>query len=246
MQEKTFNVNNEIYHHLGDAWYEAKDDPIALLRAESKFRNPWIYEILKLYGIEDKILDMGCGGGFLSNFLASKNLQVSAVDLSKDALQVARKQDFSQTVQYEIQDVSDLSYNSNSFSAVCAMDLLEHVEDPQEVIGEASRVLEKEGLFFFYTFNRNILAELLVIKSLEWFLPKTPKNLHVVDYFIKPKEMQEMCKKAGLQVLEMKGVKPKIFQKAILNLIQGRVSEKFQFEFTSSLQVAYMGYAIKI
>jgi len=71
-------VNNEIYHHYGNRWYEAKDDPVALLRAESKFKNPWIKGILQnkvipFFSSEPAaILDVGCGAGFLTNYLSGE------------------------------------------------------------------------------------------------------------------------------------------------------------------------------
>src|SRR6202044_1133042 len=68
------SVNNDIYHTLGDRWYKAQDDPIALLRAESRLRNPWVAEELRarFAGRALRILDVGCGGGFLSNYLAAQ------------------------------------------------------------------------------------------------------------------------------------------------------------------------------
>jgi 2-polyprenyl-6-hydroxyphenyl methylase/3-demethylubiquinone-9 3-methyltransferase len=66
-------VNNDIYHDLGERWYNAQDDPVALLRAESRLRNPWIAEELRVRfsGRALRIFDIGCGGGFLSNYLAA-------------------------------------------------------------------------------------------------------------------------------------------------------------------------------
>src|SRR5690242_15216235 len=88
-------VNNDLYHVLGDRWYTAHDHPIALLRAESKLRNPWIdREIRERLGTSPaKILDVGCGAGFLSNFLGEKGHQVTGVDLSQESLSVARGRD---------------------------------------------------------------------------------------------------------------------------------------------------------
>ena len=89
-------VNNDIYDAYGDRWYTADDDPVALLRAESKTKTPWIIEKIKEHGYlnaETRVLDVGCGSGFLSNDLARNGLHVTGVDLSEESLKVAKKYD---------------------------------------------------------------------------------------------------------------------------------------------------------
>src|SRR5262245_2854642 len=83
---KTGQVNNDFYHQLGERWYTAEDDPIALLRAESRARNPWIASnILQAFPSgEVRVLDIGCGGGFLSNYLAGAGFNVTGIDASAE------------------------------------------------------------------------------------------------------------------------------------------------------------------
>ena len=88
-------VNNEYYHHLGEDWHTADDDPIALLRAESKLKNPWVINTIEenLGPDQKKILDVGCGAGFLSNAMAKAGHAVSGLDMSEESLAVAKKHD---------------------------------------------------------------------------------------------------------------------------------------------------------
>ena len=85
---KSGQVNNEIYHQLGEQWYTARDNPVALLRAEARARNPWVAgKIHRAFPAgEVKVLDIGCGGGFLSNYLAREGFIVTGLDAAAESL----------------------------------------------------------------------------------------------------------------------------------------------------------------
>jgi len=240
-------VNNAVYQTLGERWYGAEDDPIALLRAESRLRNPWIAsELTRACGDRPaEVLDIGCGGGFLSNNLGSLGHRVTGLDASSDALAVARRYDSTGSVRYQQGDALNLPYADCSFDAVCAMDFLEHVENPDRVIAEAQRVLKPSGLFFFHTFNRNFLSWLIVIKGVEWCVRNTPRDLHVLRLFLKPEEVRKACERHGLVGLQLRGVRP-VFGRAFLKLLlTGRVSPDFCFTFTRSTGLGFSGLATK-
>lgn len=244
---KVLPVNNAVYETLGERWYGAEDDPIALLRAESRFRNPWLAsEIAQASaGAPALVLDVGCGGGFLSNYLGEQGHRVTGLDASADALAIASQYDRTGRVRYQRGDALDLPYPDHSFDAVCAMDFLEHVENPDRVIAEAARVLKPSGLFFFHTFNRNLLAWLIVIKGVEWFVRNTPRHLHVLRLFLKPAEVRASCERHGLVGLELRGVRP-VFGRAFLKLLfTRRVSSDFSFKFTRSVGLGFTGVARK-
>jgi 2-polyprenyl-6-hydroxyphenyl methylase / 3-demethylubiquinone-9 3-methyltransferase len=240
-------INNTFYDDLHEDWLHANDHPIALLRSENALRNPWIQEVLvSKFHYPCKVLDVGCGGGYLTNYLAKKGHLVSGVDLSEQSLQIAKKEDTTASVDYRRASAYELPYLKDSFDVVCAMDLLEHVEKPATVIAEAARVLKKGGLFFFHTFNRNLLSYLMIIKGVDWCFSNSPKNIHVYPLFIKPKELQQICENHSLKVEEMKGVRPDFQRKAFWKMVAlRRVEEDFRFIFTSSLKTGYSGYATK-
>ncbi len=247
------SVDNSIYQELGSRWYESQDNPVALLRAESQLRNPWIFAKIKtllgreLSNSQIEILDVGCGGGFLSNYLAKQGYSIHAIDLSESSLQIARKYDETSSVHYSLANAAHLPFKSNTFDVVTAMDFLEHVENPEIYIAEISRVLRPGGVFFFHTFNRNLFSWLLVIKAVEIFVRNTPKNMHILRLFIKPFELKKYCHIAKLEVREMKGLKPNLFNlRVLLGFLKRVVSSEFTFSFTDSLKASYCGYAIKI
>ncbi|MBI1764475.1 MAG: 3-demethylubiquinone-9 3-O-methyltransferase [Acidobacteria bacterium] len=240
-------VNNDLYHALGERWYSAQDDPVALLRAESRMRNPWIAaELGRAFPMDRvKVLDVGCGAGFLANYLAQRGVAVTGLDASAESLMVARAHDVTGRVHYETGDAYALPYAAASFQAVCAMDFLEHVDDPRRVIAECARVLQPGGLFFFATFNRNPIAWLVAIKGVEWFVKNTPPRLHQLRCFIKPAELRGMCADNGLRVAELRGSVPKLTRAFWRMLLTGEVSDEFAFQFSRSTLTGYLGMAVK-
>lgn len=243
------SVNNSIYETYGQKWYTADDDPVALLRHESKAKTPWVIENIKAkfpLNSTTQVLDVGCGGGFLSNELAKQNLSVTGVDIAEDSIQVAALYDSTKSVKYLQADAYQLPFPDASFDVITAMDFLEHVENPQKVIREFSRVLKPDGLFIFHTFNRNILAYLVIIKLVEWLVKNTPKNMHILRLFVTPQEARDYCSQAGLRVEKMTGIKPVFSSIPLKNIFSGVVPRSLKFELTSSLMLSYMGSAVKL
>ena len=240
-------VDNSIYNEYGTRWYTAYDDPIALLRAENKAKFPWILKVLKEHSTpKAEILDVGCGGGFLSNELAKNGYQVTGVDLSKESLHVAKLYDVTQSVKYSVADAYKLPYPDNSFDVVTAMDFLEHVDKPDEVIKEFSRVLKPGGIFFFHTFNRNIFSWIIAIKLVEWFVKNTPKNMHVIRLFIKPSELKKYCRDAGIWVYDIKGLRPVLSSFTFRMIVTGIISKGMRFKLIRSTLISYIGYGKKL
>lgn len=235
-------IDNTIYDRYGEKWYTAVDDPVALLRAENKIKTPWV---LKRIEPKSSVLDVGCGAGFLTNELALCGHHVTGVDSSASSLAIARQHDATKTVNYIEANAYKLPFDDNSFNVVCAMDFLEHIDNPSLVIQEISRVLRPGGKFIFHTFNRNFFSWFIIIKMVEWFIPNTPKNMHVLRLFIKPRELEQYCENSGMEVLELTGIRPVVNSIPVRQLFSGRVPTELRFEITSSLLTSYMGLAKK-
>lgn len=240
-------INNGHYNEYGEKWYTSNDDPVALLRAESKAMFPWVLENIQEhfpYG-EASILDIGCGAGFLSNSLALRDYQVTGVDISPQSLEVAAHHDLSHSVTYEVADAYALPFHKESFDVITAMDFLEHVNEPEKIIEEISRVLKPGGIFIFHTFNRNQLSKLVVIKLVEKLIKKTPPNMHVTNLFITPDEMENYCRKNKLEIEHMIGIRPVFSSVPFKNYISGTVPETLRFKLTHSIMLSYLGVAVK-
>lgn len=243
----SLTINNDIYNQLGERWYKAKDDPVALLRAESRTRNPWILnKIQNTFNSNNiKLLDIGCGAGFLSNYLDLAGLNVTGLDASMESLLIAQRYNSPKRVSYILGDAYSLPYEDGSFQVASAMDFLEHVENPESVISEAARILQPKGLFFFSTFNRNFISNLIVIKGVEHFVKNTPPRLHEISYFIKPSELRSMCEKNNLKIVEMHGFVPQINLPFLKMLLTGSINDDFSFRFVRSMLTGYIGIASK-
>ncbi len=240
-------INNSFYDELMDKWYQGEDHPVALLRAENLVRNPWIIESIESKkGKNQRVLDMGCGGGLLSNALAKKGHRVTGIDLSEKSLEIARKFDETKTAEYLNANAYKVPFEAGTFDVVSAMDVLEHVTHPQKLIKEASRVLKPGGLFFFHTFNRNLLSYLMIIKGVEWCVKNTPDNMHIYHLFISPKELGGLCDKEGLTVDSFIGLRPKISHPSFWKMLMTRkVPKDFSFTFSRNLLTGYCGIATK-
>lgn len=243
------DVNNQFYDELGERWYNDDEHIIALLRAESELKLDYVKKVLRIneLGPGSHILDIGCGAGFLSNQLGASQFQVMGVDQSAGSLEVARRHaPQASSVDYRTADAYHLPFPDGSFDAVLLMDFLEHVNDPERAIMEASRVLQPNGLIIFYTFNRTLLAKFLAIDAVGLMARDCPKHFHVWHLFIKPEELEAMAAKAHLSVAEFQGLRPRFLQWPFWSsLIKRRVHPRFAFQFTDNLSLGYLGYAIK-
>ncbi len=243
-------INNLFYEQLGERWYSDDQHVIALLRAESKLKLDYIQGIFANEKIDKgkRVLDIGCGAGFLSNALAAKGFDVYGLDQSPDSIAVAQRHAVAGSlVNYAAGDAFALKHPDGFFDSVLLMDFLEHVNEPERAIQEASRVLKPGGIMIFYTFNRTRIAKFLAIDAVEFMARDCPKNFHVWHLFIKPQELEGMVAGSGLAIREFQGLRPKIFSWPFWSsLLTRRVHPGFGFQFTSSLALGYLGFARKL
>lgn len=180
----------------------------------------------------------------MTNALALEGHYVTGIDLSPASLEVAKKHDATGKTRYTVADAMDLPFANSHFDVVCAMDILEHVDNPEKLIKEAARVLRPGGLLFFHTFNRTLLSYLFAVKGLEWVTPNSPKHIHLYENLITPRELTQMCRNVNLEVTTLIGLVPTVCQKSFWKLLlQRRISEDFRFHFTPSLASGYCGVA---
>ena len=155
------------------------------------------------------ILDVGCGGGILTESLASKGASVTGIDMAKLSLEVARMHlhESGLEIDYQLSTVEDYAeQNETRFDIVTCLEMLEHVPDPDSVISAATRLLKPDGLLFLSTINRNPKSFALAILGAEYVLGLLPRGTHEYRKFIKPSEIAAQLRKSGLRIIDITGM----------------------------------------
>lgn len=156
-----------------------------------------------------KILDIGCGGGILSESLALEGAFVTGIDMAKTGLEVAKLHLSESGLMVDYEEICAEQFAQNhpgEFDAVCCLELLEHVPDTAELIKACSVLVKPKGQVFFSTINRNPKSYLFAIIGAEYMLNLLPKGTHDYDKFIKPSEMDSQARAAGLSLKNLIGM----------------------------------------
>ncbi|MDC7714289.1 bifunctional 2-polyprenyl-6-hydroxyphenol methylase/3-demethylubiquinol 3-O-methyltransferase UbiG [Vogesella sp. LYT5W] len=155
------------------------------------------------------VLDVGCGGGILSESMAHYEASVTGIDLAKKSLKVAQLHSLESgvSVNYRCVAVEDLAAEAPaSFDVVTCMEMLEHVPDPQSIVRACAQLVKPGGWVFFSTLNRNAKSYLLAVLGAEYVLNMLPKGTHEYARFLKPSELSRMARNAGLGVETLTGI----------------------------------------
>lgn len=238
-------INNDFYRDLGQRWHTSEGDAVALLRAENLAKTPWVLGQIRRYHVQPRILDVGCGGGFLTLALAAKGYDCTALDVADEVLSGGRGRErgLKGKVNWIVGQAERLPFADQSYDVVCMMDVLEHLPEPRRAVREAVRVLKPTGTLLFHTFNRTWLAWLFAAKGLDWFVPDSPPgSIHDWRMFIQPSEIAEWLEELGWDVVEFRGLHPKPASVMKL-LVTRRVPKNFRFKVGRGLGVGYLGCA---
>jgi len=248
-KKKRHQVNNSFYETLGTRWYDDDTHAIALLRVEARYKLTYVLDIFSKLHLSKsvRVLDIGCGAGFISNPLAAQGYDVKGIDASPNAVAIARRYaPQNARVSYEAQNAYALQESDGSFDVVLMLDFLEHVDHPSKAIAEAARVLKNEGILIFHTFNRTLWARLLAVHGIQFVTKDCPSHIHVYHLFLKPRELEIMANAEELSIGEWRGIRPKITKAFFRSLCYRRVHPEFEFTFCASLAVGYLGYFGKL
>jgi 2-polyprenyl-6-hydroxyphenyl methylase / 3-demethylubiquinone-9 3-methyltransferase len=221
------NAAKACENHVMNASPAANSDPAEIAKfselahrwwdPESEFRplhqiNPlrlgWVDALAPLRG--KTVLDVGCGGGILADSMARKGAEVTGIDLSTKALQVARLHALeagTQGVTYrEVSAEALAAEMPASFDVVTCMEMLEHVPDPASVVRACSTLVKPGGWVFLSTLNRNARSFLFAIVGAEYLLNLLPRGTHEYSKMIRPSELAAYCREAELELVQTKGL----------------------------------------
>ncbi len=195
------------FSDLAHRWWDA-DGEFRPLHQINPIRLSWIGSLVSLSGLN--VLDVGCGGGILTDSLARSGARATGIDLSTKALRIAQLHALdtqTENVQYrEISAEGMAAEQPASFDVVTCMEMLEHVPDPASVVQACATLVKPGGWVFFSTLNRNPMSFLLAIVGAEYVLNMLPKGTHEYAKMIKPSELAGFCRAAGLTVTHSRGL----------------------------------------
>lgn len=194
------------FSELAHKWWD-KTSEFKPLHDINPLRLGYIDKAVSLDGIT--VLDVGCGGGILSESMAMKGAQVTGIDLGEKALKVAQLHSLESgaKVNYRLVSVEELAAEQpESFDVVTCLEMLEHVPDPVSVVQACARLVKPGGHVFFSTINRNPKAYLLAVVGAEYVLNMLPRGTHDYAKFIKPSELAGWGRAAGLSLNHQVGM----------------------------------------
>jgi len=194
------------FEELASRWWDPHSE-FKPLHDINPLRLGYIDEIARIDG--KSVLDVGCGGGILSESMAARGATVTGIDMGEAPLEVARLHllESGLEVNYQRIPVEELAREQpESFDAVTCMEMLEHVPDPGSIIQACHDLVKPGGHVFFSTLNRNPKSYLFAIVGAEYVLNMLPKGTHDYAKFIRPSELDHWIREAGLQSTDIMGM----------------------------------------
>ena len=259
------SIDNGVYDRLGGSWWDETSLLNLLHGSMTPGRLAYFRGVLArqfgagIAGIAGlRVLDIGCGGGFLAEEFAALGCRVTGVDPSPVSIDAARAHAAERglRIDYRVGAGEELPVPDTAFGVACCCDVLEHVSDVDRVISETARVLEPGGLYLFDTINRTRTSKLLAIKAVQqWRLTRlTDVAFHDWDMFITPAELVAILERHGLAPGETTGLGVRAMPLAVLRslasarlgrITYGELSRRLDVGQVRSTAISYMGFAVK-
>jgi 2-polyprenyl-6-hydroxyphenyl methylase / 3-demethylubiquinone-9 3-methyltransferase len=195
------------FSELAHRWWDPNSE-FRPLHEINPLRLAWVEGFIPLNGL--KVLDVGCGGGILSEAMAKAGAEVLGVDLATKSLRVAQLHALEsglKNVQYRECSAESLAQEqAGQFDVVTCMEMLEHVPDFESVVASCSQLVKPGGRVFFSTLNRNPKSFLFAIVGAEYVLNLLPRGTHEYQKFIKPSELAKACRNHHLEQMSIRGL----------------------------------------
>ncbi|MDZ4350433.1 MAG: bifunctional 2-polyprenyl-6-hydroxyphenol methylase/3-demethylubiquinol 3-O-methyltransferase UbiG [Xanthomonadaceae bacterium] len=195
------------FEQLASRWWD-ENGPQRPLHVMNPCRLDYIRARLPLAGLD--VLDVGCGGGLLSEAMAGEGARVTALDLAPELIEVARLHllESGGEVDYRLISVEQLAEQQpGHYDAVTCMEMLEHVPDPAAIVTACAALLKPGGTLFLSTLNRTPAAFALAIVGAEYIAGLLPRGTHAYSQFIRPAELAAWLRAAGLELKDVSGMR---------------------------------------
>lgn len=232
----------QFYHKMAEVWWDTSG-PFWPLHELNKLRTKWILMQLKENGmcvsksldslVGLKVLDVGCGGGILSESLAQFGADVHGIDVVERNIQIARKHasDNNLEIKYTFSTVESLVGTNEKYDVLFNMEVVEHVADLGSFMEACNELVKPGGAMFVATINRTLIAYLFAILGAEYFLRWLPRGTHTYSMLRKPEELIELLENGNLHPTGWSGIRVNPFTR--------------KFSLHDNLNVNYMLFAQK-
>ena len=254
-------ADNSYFDRYSHLWWSG-NSYFSLLRS---MVNPWRVEYFKRVIKDNKLrpprmslLEVGCGGGLLSEELAALGFAVTGVDPSRESIDAARKhaRRAAGKIDYQVAHGESLPFKDSAFDAVACCDVLEHVPQWEAVLAEVARVLRPGGVLLFDTINRTAASRLIYVQVTQnWPLTRiAPKDLHVWRMFITPQELKTSLERRNLHLMQLQGARVSAGNIRALRLIRrykkglmtgDQLGGQLKLVPHHGLSLSYAGYAVR-
>ena len=194
------------FEELAEKWWDTESD-FKPLHAINPLRVSYITNRVSLSG--KRVLDVGCGGGILSEAMVKQGATVFGIDAAPASIEVAKLHRYESNLwaEYEISTIEELEATSpDPFDIITCLEMLEHVPNPGSVIRSCKNLLKQDGHLFLSTINRNPKSYLFAIVGAEYILKMLPKGTHDYEKLITPSELANFCRSAGLKIQDLMGM----------------------------------------
>jgi len=196
----------EKFEKLAGRWWDPNSE-FKPLHDINPLRLDYIDRLAPLAG--KRVVDVGCGGGLLTEGMAARGTTVTGIDMGKTPLGVARLHQHESGLEIDYRQMTAeqlASEQAGGFDTVTCMEMLEHVPDPAAAIAACAELVNADGRVFFSTINRNPKAYMFAVIGAEYLLQLLPRGTHDYEKFIRPSEMEQWARAAGLQLVDLSGM----------------------------------------
>lgn len=199
---------NEIdkFNNLSQEWWDPQGE-LRTLHHINPVRLQFVKDNIILKNT--KLIDVGCGGGIFAELLKRNGANVTGIDLSAKAIEIAKLHLYEShlEINYQCTSVEEMANNNpHHFDVLTCMEMLEHVPNPNIIIANCAKLLKPGGVAFFSTLNRNLKSYVLGILAAEYILKLLPAGTHEYKKFIKPFELRNMLIQNNLELIDIKGL----------------------------------------